>query len=184
MNASLFCELKLIFEFLYIVLKHKWYVFVFGLRLGAPFWRLVIHDWTKFLPSEIISNYQTFLFYKHGKVLNEHDKLRIAITRTKHQNRCPHHWEYWICRCRSEDCKEYYNQPVPMPEAIAKEMVADWLASALAWDNALPKKEWKWFEKNFSYLKLHPRTWTLLRINLKRLGYSIPKGVSNEKISN
>jgi hypothetical protein len=32
--------------------RHKYFVFIAGLRTGAPLWRLVIHDWSKFLPSE------------------------------------------------------------------------------------------------------------------------------------
>jgi hypothetical protein len=38
--------------YLKYVVRHKWFVFVAGLRVGAPLWRLLIHDWSKFLPSE------------------------------------------------------------------------------------------------------------------------------------
>lgn len=31
------------------VIRHKWFVFIAGLQTGAPLWRLIIHDWTKFL---------------------------------------------------------------------------------------------------------------------------------------
>jgi len=40
------------FRYLSYVLRHKWFVFVAGRRTGAPLWRLIIHDWTKFLPCE------------------------------------------------------------------------------------------------------------------------------------
>lgn len=35
----------------YIIL-HKWYVLLAGIHYKAPLWRLLIHDWSKFLPSE------------------------------------------------------------------------------------------------------------------------------------
>lgn len=32
--------------------RHKWFVFMAGLRVGAPLWRLIVHDWSKFLLCE------------------------------------------------------------------------------------------------------------------------------------
>jgi hypothetical protein len=34
------------------LLLHKWYVFLAGRRLKVPFWRLVVHDLSKFSPAE------------------------------------------------------------------------------------------------------------------------------------
>ena len=34
------------------VLRHKWFVFQACRTLGVPFWQAVVHDWSKFLPSE------------------------------------------------------------------------------------------------------------------------------------
>jgi hypothetical protein len=39
-------------KYLHYVLRHKWYVLRAGLATGAPLWRLVIHDWSKFSPAE------------------------------------------------------------------------------------------------------------------------------------
>lgn len=39
-------------KYLSYVLRHKWFVLVAGLKTGAPLWRLLIHDWSKFLPCE------------------------------------------------------------------------------------------------------------------------------------
>lgn len=36
------------------VVRHKWYVLLAGLRVNAPLHRLIIHDWSKFMPSEFI----------------------------------------------------------------------------------------------------------------------------------
>jgi hypothetical protein len=40
------------FQYLSYVVRHKWFVLLAGLRTGAPLWRLIIHDWSKFLPCE------------------------------------------------------------------------------------------------------------------------------------
>lgn len=39
-------------QYLWYVLRHKWFVFLGGLKTGAPIWRLLIHDWSKFSPQE------------------------------------------------------------------------------------------------------------------------------------
>jgi hypothetical protein len=39
-------------RYLSYVLRHKWWVLVAGLKVGAPLWRLLIHDWSKFTPAE------------------------------------------------------------------------------------------------------------------------------------
>lgn len=46
--------------YLRYVLRHKWFVLVAGRRTGAPLWRLLIHDWSKFLPSEWAPYVQMF----------------------------------------------------------------------------------------------------------------------------
>lgn len=40
------------FRYLSYVVRHKWFVLLAGLKTGAPLWRLVIHDWSKFTPAE------------------------------------------------------------------------------------------------------------------------------------
>ena len=47
-----FPGLKPHLRYLGYVVRHKWFVFRAGLRTGAPLWRLVIHDWSKFTPAE------------------------------------------------------------------------------------------------------------------------------------
>lgn len=77
--------------FLWVTLKHKYFVFVAGLRTGAPLWRLVIHDWSKFLPSEA---------WHYGRQFYGDASEPQAFNRAwlLHQNRHPHHWEYWLPR--------------------------------------------------------------------------------------
>lgn len=77
--------------FLKVTLLHKWFVFLAGLRTGAPLWRLVIHDWSKFLPSEALAYARHFYGPKD-------DPKSFNVAWLLHQNRQPHHWEYWIPR--------------------------------------------------------------------------------------
>lgn len=36
------------------IIRHKYYVFIAGLKTKAPIHRLILHDWSKFLPNEFI----------------------------------------------------------------------------------------------------------------------------------
>jgi hypothetical protein len=37
-------------RYLSYVVRHKWFVLLAGIKTGAPLWRLLIHDWSKFAP--------------------------------------------------------------------------------------------------------------------------------------
>jgi hypothetical protein len=106
--------------------RHKYFVFLAGLQTGAPLWRLVIHDWSKFLPSEWLPYSKKF--YGPGKIswitrriaqlwnpnigvyrpeattLAHEGWERYAAKRDydfnvawlKHQHRSPHHWQHWL----------------------------------------------------------------------------------------
>ena len=41
-------------HFLYgrYIARHKWFVFLAGIKTSAPLWRLIIHDWSKLTPAE------------------------------------------------------------------------------------------------------------------------------------
>jgi hypothetical protein len=93
-------------RYLGYVLRHKWWVFVAGLYVGAPLWRLLIHDWSKFLPSE------WFAYVRHfytevaprsdeplGRALISRNAKRAAAfdaAWNRHQKRNPHHWQFWL----------------------------------------------------------------------------------------
>lgn len=49
-------------KYMSLTMVHKWYVFLAGLKTGAPIWRLIIHDWSKFTPAEAPA-----LSYKFGE---------------------------------------------------------------------------------------------------------------------
>lgn len=159
-------------KYFWLAIRHKWFVLLAGLKVGAPIWRLVIHDWTKFLPSEIRS-YNRQFFGDAG------DALGFITTWVHHQNAHQHHWEYWIPRTGHNRCDPPYpdNVPIPMPESAILEMVADWLGASRAYEGQWPKPgEWKWLNENFDQIRVHPVTRSRLRWLL--IDYFDPDGAA------
>ncbi len=97
-------------RYLLYLIRHKWFVFIEGLRLRVPLWRLIVHDWTKFLPDEWVPYARYFYGPKadagyhifDGKQLvpkmEPPQSVRDAFDRAWnfHQKRNPHHWQYWL----------------------------------------------------------------------------------------
>lgn len=135
-------------QYLKYILKHKWYVFLAGTLTGAPLHRLLLHDLSKFRPSEwaAYANY----FYKDSS-----DNSALNIAWLHHQRRNKHHWQYWYL---VQDNGE--TVPQPMPESYVREMVADWAGAGKAatgrWDVS------QWYRENKYSMKLHKETRTLV----------------------
>lgn len=159
--------MKAYIQYLKYVLVHKWFVFVAGLKVRASLWLLLIHDWSKFLPSEFVPYAQ--YFYNKEKQATEgldaiglyglaelapwgfYIKDRFNMAWLLHQRRNPHHWQYWYLMQDNDP-----NFPLPMPEKYAREMVADWAGAGRAITG-----KWEvqaWYEKNKGIILLHPDT--------------------------
>lgn len=140
-----------LFKYIWITIKHKFYVFIAGFRLRVPMWRIITHDMSKFRLSELPHYAQQF--YSDYK---EPDKW--AACWLKHQNRNDHHWEYWIPRT-THSTEHYPDEPLPMPEVCVREMIADWMAAGKAYQGEWPDtKQWEWLQKNIPNMRLHPKT--------------------------
>lgn len=126
------------------VARHKWFVFVAGRRVGAPLWRLLIHDWSKLTPAEW-SPYVTTFYTPRD------DQAGFDRAWLHHQHRNPHHWQHWLLREDDGDLKA-----LPMPEGLTREMVADWMGAGRAitgrWDVL------SWYAKAREKMVLHPAT--------------------------
>lgn len=142
--------------------RHKWFVFVAGLKMKVPVWRLVIHDWSKFMPCEWFPYTEYFYGEKARLQKEEWDDCRYWELAQKyydafdrawlhHQHRNPHHYQHWRLREDSGQTKV-----LQMPEHFAREMVADWMGAGRAitgrWETA------KWYEKNRDNIDIHPNT--------------------------
>lgn len=146
--------MKSILKYFLLTIKHKYFVFIAGLKFKAPLWRLIIHDWTKFLPSEL-PHYGKQFFSK------EKDPLQFIICWTKHRNRNYHHWEFWVPRTGHSKCNPPYNdnEPLPMPEWAIREMISDWAGASRAYNGKWPDyKNWIWVNENLPKMKLHIKT--------------------------
>lgn len=136
--------------YLWVVLQHKYFVFVAGRRIGVNMLQLVLHDWSKFTPSE----FKAYAKHFHGKP-SQADKVRFTRAWLYHQNRNPHHWEYWVSQ-RGAD------EPVPlhMPRKYVMEMLADWMAASRTYGGEWPKDvaSWSWWQNTKNQMRLHPST--------------------------
>lgn len=151
------------------LLLHKWYVFLAGLKTGAPIWRLIIHDWSKFAPTE--------LFGYAGNIGGATSKPRWARSWLHHLHCSPHHPEHWVLSWRGNpDFYQGIAEPLakfvvilPMPETYVREMVADWMGSSKAytksWDIA------KWLNENGPDMHLHSKTIALIEGVMEEVGY-------------
>ena len=150
------------FKYLKYVLKHKWYVFIECCKFGIPL-RGILHDLSKFLPSEFIPyaryfygnypawnkvEYEPCYPYKYTKE-GVNDAFDYAWL--LHQKRNPHHWQYWILKCDNDGTKI-----LGMPLKVRKEMLADWIGAGIAITGKREVKEW--YAKNRDNIILHPST--------------------------
>ena len=153
-------------QYLWYVIRHKWFVFIECCHLGVP-WRGIVHDMSKFLPSEWFP--YTKMFYGEYGYLSAPNKehpddgynsAMNAIANTmfefawlKHIHRNKHHWQYWIL---TQDDDETRN--MQMPDKYAKEMLADWRGAGRAIHGKDDTREWYLKRRERMKRRLHPYT--------------------------
>jgi hypothetical protein len=140
--------------YLKYVLRHKLFVLVASRKTGCSLWRALLHDWSKFLPSEWLPYAHCFYAPDGSKQYQESPEYATAWL--LHQRRNPHHWQTWLLRWdRGETI------PLEMPEKYAREMVADWMGAGRAitgkWEVAA------WYLKNKDKIQLHVNTRLLVQ---------------------
>jgi hypothetical protein len=147
--------MKKYFENLIYIFKHKFFVMKECFRYGL-YWRGVLHDNSKFLPSEFFA-YANFF---HGDKKIEKDPIGYFKPTTTdddkfdfawllHQKRNKHHFQWWILP-DGDSIKVF-----EMPEAYWKEMCCDWIGAGKAQGNT---DMLAWYSKNRHKIILHPRT--------------------------
>lgn len=136
--------------YLKYVLRHKWFVFLWCMRIGCigPV-RAILHDWDKFLPDEWFAYVNTFYNPDGSKQYKEGPEFALAWR--LHQIRNKHHWQYWLLTWdRGETVA------LPMPHTHIYEMVADWQGAGQAITGKADSRGW--YEKNKEKMILHPKT--------------------------
>lgn len=145
------CCLTAHLNYLLYLIRHKWLVARAGLKLGVSWWRLIKHDWTKFLPCEWVA-YATWFYGPTNLVGYNADAVEAAFDAAwnHHQKANDHHWQYWVL---SRD--DGTVTALPMPFHVILEMVADWIGAggALGLPDTLG-----WYQANYAKLNLHPHT--------------------------
>ena len=113
-------------QYLKYVLRHKWFVFLVGLKLGVPLYQLILHDWTKFLPREWFPYVNEFYGDRMVKpkagymhVLTPED-IKFNVAWNHHQKKNDHHWQFWIITLDNG-----HTHILPMSKAAYREMVVD-----------------------------------------------------------
>jgi hypothetical protein len=148
-------------KYLKYVLRHKWYVFQAGLKLHVPIWQLIIHDWSKFTPSEWKAYVDYFYDRKadYWMYMFDKDYQQLAFDKAwlHHQHKNPHHWQHWVLRQDSGA-----TLVLEMPERYVKEMVADWMGAGRAINGKM--EVGSWYRKNKDKILLHEKTRFLVEL--------------------
>lgn len=136
-------------NYLKYVLRHKWFILCASRKIGASLWLALIHDVSKFRPSEWTPYARTFYKPDGSKQFNETPAYRRAWLLHLHRN--PHHWQYWMIINQ-----ENSTTAIEMPHKYALEMVADWMGAGRAISGRWEYLEW--YTKNREKIVLHDNT--------------------------
>jgi hypothetical protein len=126
------------------VVRHKWFVLTYGIRIGVPIHLLILHDLSKFLPDEWMPYVESF----YGD--RDRAKPRFDLAWLKHQRRNRHHWQSWVLI--NDDDGIY---PLPMPDRYIREMIADWRGAGRAMGKT---DSMEWYISHRDKMILHRET--------------------------
>lgn len=155
-----------------LLLRHKWFVLQAGVRIGGiPLWRLLVHDWTKFLPVEFVGYARWFFGIRSLD--------RWAKAWHHHQRHNAHHPEYYTLAWRGDpDFYHGLGQRVadcvvvlPMPYVHVREMLVDFMASSKAYTGSWDITAW--LAENFPKMRLHTETAALFTAVCREQGVSV-----------
>jgi hypothetical protein len=143
----------------YVVL-HKWYVLVECFRVGL-YWRGLVHDLSKLLPSEFLPYARFFYGKKQSAARAQREKtgyykptdtgdMAFDFAWLLHQKRNDHHWQWWLL---PED--EGGVIVLPMDPDARLEMLCDWKGAGRA--QGKPNTA-EWWETNKHKMQLHADT--------------------------
>ena len=145
---------------------HKYYVFIECVKEGIIL-RGILHDWSKFTPSEF-SAYANYFFNKDGsrKTVSKNgipkdDPFFNALD--SHQSNNDHHWQYWATIISIDDIEVKH-----MSVDAMKEMICDWKGAGLATGTGGVDNPLSWYKKNRETMMFHTMTRAYIE---KKIGY-------------
>lgn len=131
------------------ILTHKYYVAKYCFQIGL-YWQGITHDLSKFSFTEF-SRAIKYWDDNISSLANECKILGYSQTFLHHRGRNPHHYEYWIHSLDDGGI------PAKMPKKYVLELICDYLAAAKTY-GADPRKEYNWWVKQKSHMKIHQDT--------------------------
>jgi len=127
--------------YLKYVMRHKWFVFRASIKIKSSLWLAIVHDWSKFKPSEWIPYANTF--YEPDGSNQYKQTPEFAQAWNKHQKSNKHHWQFWMLTWdRGETIA------LPMPQKYVLEMIADWMGAGKAITGKWEIREWYYKNKD------------------------------------
>ena len=146
--------------YLWYLLRHRWFVMVACWRAGL-YWRGLVHDLSKFRPSEFVPYAHFFLgrnrrdstgYYKPTDTGDPAFDFAWFL----HVKRNDHHWQHWAFP--TEDGLKLLD----IPDPVLLEMVCDWHGAARAQRSRATVAEW-WAANNHK-MQLSPSTRTRVEL--------------------
>ena len=122
-----------------LITRHKWVVLKLCCKVGIP-WRGVIHDLSKYSPTEFWESVKYYEGNRSPIVSCKQDK-GYSESWLHHKGRNKHHSEYWV------DMNAPEKTPI-MPYKYTAEMICDKLAAGITyqgknWSKEYPLTYWK-----------------------------------------
>lgn len=138
-----------------LVMRHKWYVFIFCCKIGMPI-RGFLHDWSKFSPTEF---FESIKYYKgtYSPITECKKQNGYSKAWLHHKGRNKHHPEYWY----DEGAPE---QTPMIPYKYVAEMICDKLSASKIYNGKkwTIKSEAEYWEKEKHKTKLNPKVSEML----------------------
>lgn len=140
------------FGHLWMIIKHKSWVFYYACKLGIPI-RGFFHDFSKFSPVEFFESVRYYTGTSSPINACKADK-GYSLAWQHHKGRNPHHYEYWLDRF------DEGGVPILIPFKYVVEMTADWLAAGKAYQgkNFTFRREMEWWKTKRELVQksMHP----------------------------
>lgn len=148
-----------------LVHRHRMAVMRHCCMAGIP-WQGLVHDLSKFSPSEFIPGVKYFMGYKSPNV-RERDLWGYSSAWLHHKGRNKHHFEYWV----DYNIKKHREEAVRMPGKYVVEMFCDRVAASKVYQGSAynDRKPLDYYLNGHAESAMHPETARVLESWLRML---------------
>lgn len=127
------------------LIKHKYWVFIYCLKLNVPLHLAIFHDLSKFSVKEFFPYVHNF-YNVDGTKKSVRDATGAYDTNKQSQEfklawinhqRNKHHWQAWV-----NIGNKGIISPIDIPEKYIREMIADWCGAGMSYAGASTPVVW------------------------------------------